>query len=149
MKIVGITGLLFLVFLGVQAGQWIPSHACPSGNAARHPVLAPEKIIVDTTLTPYRRIVLFHPVSHPTPRARRNPLPPTVSWVFGERMNWREVTEENLRWIPGISRGTAQRLIRLRDITALRDFRQLLSFSHVGKKTVQRLQATCYIPHAD
>ena len=83
------------------------------------------------------------------PGERGAPFPPVVAWVFGLRMNWLKVTEENLHWIPKLHHGMAKRLIRIRDLYDIHSFRQLADFPKIGGKTIQRLKKYCYIPHAN
>jgi DNA uptake protein ComE-like DNA-binding protein len=81
--------------------------------------------------------------------AGKVPVSPVVAWVFGMKMNWQKVTAETLRWIPGIHRQMAARLVRIRDIYDVKFPSQLAAFPHIGGKTIQRLQKTCFFPDAN
>ena len=80
-------------------------------------------------------------------RVMRLPVPPWVALVFGQKMDWKMVTVDDLRQIPGISFVMAKRLIRLRDTMDIHRLMELLTFPHVGRKTAERLERYCVIPH--
>lgn len=111
--------------------------------------VVPIRVVEDDTISPPRRVVVVRPGHTPPGKTPGLMLAPVTAWVFGLRMNWREVTEENLRWIPGISRTMAGRLVRIRDTMDVKDFRQVGAYPRVGEKTVKRLQRYCFIPHAN
>ena len=62
-------------------------------------------------------------------------------------MDWDQVTERDLRLIPGISASMARRLIRLRDTRQISTFGDLRHLPHIGGKSIQKLKAYCVIPH--
>ena len=149
MKTTGLACLLAFLFLGIQGGLFVLHGLCPGGKwMKKGSSLHPLRVSQDETITPLRVIVLTRPGKR-IPTGFDREMSPTVAWVFGRPMNWEKVTKENLRWIPGVSRRTAERLIRLRDVYAVKDFDRLGAFPRIGATTIQRLKRFCFTPHAD
>ncbi len=163
MKTFRISLLIFLVFFTIQGLRLTRLHIIPAkitGSGVSGHSRTPETgstlpalpvidgVKKDTLISPPRRVVAWHYESHPGSRRDGMGISPVTAWAFGYRMNWETVTVENLRWIPGMGRGMAQRLIRIRDTFPITRFRDLKAFPHVGRKTIQRLKRYCFIPHA-
>jgi len=111
--------------------------------------IQPPRCYVETQETPHARGHLFvqrqiHPNGSVT---LSSPVPPLVAFVMGRPMDWKQVTESDLRLIPGVSAAMARRLIRIRDTEHLSKFDTLRHFPHIGAKTVQRLKTYCMIAH--
>ena len=142
---------IFLVFLIVQTGKFTTGMCHVPKNSLTASYFHPTKIVQNPSITPPRQVTICKSSSLTTvrPGGRGMSLTPVEAWVFGLKMNWSEVTSENLRWIPGMRRGTAERLIRIRDLYEIHTFTRLSDFPKIDRKTIQRLKKYCYIPHAN
>jgi hypothetical protein len=120
----------------------------------------PVRVDIDRALDPPRRVVTALPriavhTSLPALYSRehlksgkkvtRRGATPEICWVFGRKMAWNNVTERNLRRLPGIGAAMAARLIRIRDTETLTAFSDLRRFPHIGENPVRILRKFCCI----
>lgn len=157
-----IADFIFIVFLCIQ-GLIFTSGICSFVNNSGHETFHPLYFSIDERFQPQRQkvVVANHStksikekkqVPFPERRIQKDgritltpSVPPTVAFVFGYKMDWNRVSENDLRSIPGISASAARRLILIRDTRDISSLSELEGFPHIGHKTVQRLQKYCFI----